>query len=131
MDRTSGVEPSGTTNIHSETSHYDPGSSLALGSRQIVSHVASVDDVQPLSVLTLGSSQQAVPVYDGASAVAAANGAHQWVSMSSATETLQSFSKGWGNVADSGLHYVDPASRWAPANFGIGMLGLNHWDFLT
>jgi hypothetical protein len=99
---------------------------LALGSRQIVSHVASVDDdVQPLSVLTLGSSQKTVPMYGGASSVATANGDHRWFSMSAATETSQSFSNGWGNVAGSRLHYTDPASRLAPTNFGIGVLGLN------
>lgn len=130
VDKTTGVELSGTNNIHSDTSRYDPGSSLALGNRQIVSDVASVDDVQPLSVLTFGSSQKPVPMYDEASSVATANGALQWFSTSGATEASQSFSIEWGNAAGSGLHYMEPASRLAPASFGIGMMGLNPWVFL-
>lgn len=113
MARTSGVELSRTNNIHSDTSHTDPGSSLALGNRQTVLHVASVDDVQPLSVLTVGSSQRPMPMpmpmplpmHDGASFMASANGDQRWFSSSAATTE---------------------ASR--PANFGIGVLGsANHF----
>lgn len=123
------AELSRTNNIHSDTSHYDPGSSLALGNRQsTVLHVASVDDVQPLSVLTVGSSQRPLPMYDGASSVATAHGDQRCFSTSAAIEAS---SNGWGGVAGTGLHYMDPASRLAPTNFGIGVLGLNQWIILT
>ncbi|KAG0628292.1 hypothetical protein M758_1G015600 [Ceratodon purpureus] len=122
VDRARGVELFGTNNIHSDTSRSDPGSSLVLGNRQIFSHDASViDDVQPLSVLTLGSFQKPMPIYDGASSVATASGDHQRFSMSAAAapETSQFSSNGWSNVAVGDLHYMDHANHLAPTNFGI------------
>jgi hypothetical protein len=62
-----------------------------------------------------------VPVYGRASYVATVNVDHRWFSMSTAIFKWM----GWGEVAGSGLHYIDPASRLAPTNFGIGVLGLN------
>lgn len=128
VDRARGVELFGTNNIHSDTSRSDPGSSLVLGNRQIFSHDASViDDVQPLSVLTLGSFQKPMPIYDGASSVATASGDHQRFSMSAAAapETSQFSSNGWSNVAVGDLHYMDHANHLAPTNFGIGELWLS------
>lgn len=122
MAKTSVVELPGTNNIHSGTSLNDEGSSLALGSRQSFSHVASVHDVQPLTVLTVGRTQNSLSTHNEVSSAATETGSLRRHSVSDRTETLVDFANEWAGVSGNSVHYMDSAKFLVPTNFGLGML---------
>nr|XP_024379043.1 TITAN-like protein isoform X2 [Physcomitrium patens]PNR52919.1 hypothetical protein PHYPA_009294 [Physcomitrium patens] len=119
MAKTSVVELPGTNNIHSGTSLNDEGSSLALGSRQSFSHVASVHDVQPLTVLTVGRTQNSLSTHNEVSSAATETGSLRRHSVSDRTETLVDFANEWAGVSGNSVHYMDSAKFLVPTNFGL------------
>ena len=119
VPKTSGVDFSGTNNIHSDTSQYDGRPHMGLGYRHSVSHVATINDVQPLSVLTLGSSQKTVSAYDGA--VGTTMGDQPWLSRLGAMESTHVTTNGWHGVVGSSMDGRLIADFAAQSSSGIGM----------
>lgn len=92
---------------------------MGLGFRNSVSHVATINDVQPLSVLTLGSSQKTVSVYNGA--VATTMGDQPWLSRLGAMESTHVTTNGWHGVVGSSMEDRLIADFAAQSSSGIGM----------
>lgn len=119
VPKTTGMDLSGTNNIHSDTSQYDGRPHMSLGFRHSVSHVATINDVQPLSVLTLGSSQKTVSACDGA--VATTMGDQPWLSRLGAVESTHVTTNGWHGLVGSSMDDRLIADFAAQSSSGIGM----------
>jgi len=128
VPKTSGMDFSGTNNIHSDTSQYDGRPHMSLGFRHSVSHVATINDVQPLSVLTLGSSQKTVSAYNGA--VATTMGDQPWLSRLGAVESTHVTTNGWHGVVGSSMDDRLIADFAAQSSSGIeATTSMSHGSF--
>lgn len=92
---------------------------MGLGFRHSVSHVATVNDVQPLSVLTLGSSQKTVSAYDGA--VVTTMGDQPWLSRLGGMASTHITTNGWHGVFGSSVDDRVIADFAAQSSPGIDM----------
>ena len=95
---------------------------MGIGGRQSVSHVVSIDDVHPLSVLTLGGFQN---TNGRAYSVATSSRNQATLSRLGPEERTERISNGWHQpgetVQGSVMHQMDSASCQTHANPGIGM----------